>query len=100
MPALQNSLSTTESPNQAAIEVAKSALIATGLYDSFGVVDLLRDLNGKWYALEVGTDGIYNHVDRDFDNDNLTDELNERLAIAMWKNIGTPPWGKSWKYCE
>jgi glutathione synthase/RimK-type ligase-like ATP-grasp enzyme len=90
----------TEAPTQAAIEVAKSALIATGLYDSFGVVDLLRDLNGKWYALEVGTDGIYNHVDRDFDNDNLTDELNERLAIAMWKNIGTPPWGKSWKYCE
>jgi hypothetical protein len=45
----------------AAIAVAKSALIATGLYDSFGAVDLLQDDRGKWYALEVGTDGIYSH---------------------------------------
>jgi glutathione synthase/RimK-type ligase-like ATP-grasp enzyme len=88
----------TETPTPAAIAVAKSALIATGLYDSFGAVDLLRDLHGKWYALEVGTDGIYNHVDRDFDNNNLTNELNERLAIAVWKKVGTPPWGQSWKY--
>jgi glutathione synthase/RimK-type ligase-like ATP-grasp enzyme len=87
-----------ETPNQEAIETAKAALIATGLDYSFGVVDLVKDINGNWYALEVGTDGIYNHVDRDFENDDLLDELNERLAVAFWKRIGTPPWGKNWKY--
>jgi hypothetical protein len=87
-----------ETPNKEAIEVATSALIATGLYDSFGVVDLINDRSGKWFALEVGTDGIYNHVDRDVANDSLVDELNERLAIAFWRKIGTPPWGKTWKY--
>jgi glutathione synthase/RimK-type ligase-like ATP-grasp enzyme len=87
-----------ERPDRAAIEVAKAALIATTLFDSFGVVDLVKDLHDRWYALEVGTDGIYNHVDRDFANDRLLDELNERLAIAFWQRIGTPPWGKSWTY--
>ena len=87
-----------EIPTLEAIEVAKAALIATGLYYSFGVVDLVKDINEKWYALEVGTDGIYNHVDRDIDNDSLLDELNERIAIAFWKRVGTPPWGKTWKY--
>jgi hypothetical protein len=62
------------------------------------VVDLVKDINGEWYALEVGTDGIYNHVDRDIDNDVLLDELNERLAISFWKKLGKPPWGKAWKY--
>jgi glutathione synthase/RimK-type ligase-like ATP-grasp enzyme len=87
-----------EIPSQEAIEVAKTALIATGLYESFGVVDLVTDINGKWYVLEVGTDGIYNHVDRDIANDGLLDELHERLAISFWKRVGTSPWGKTWKY--
>lgn len=89
-----------ETPPPAAIEVATAALTATGLYYSFGAVDLIKDLHDRWYALEVGTDGIYNHVDRDIDNDALLDELNERLAIAFWKRLGTPPWGKSWQYRE
>ncbi len=89
-----------ETPDREAIEVAKTALIATGLYYSFGVVDLVKDINDCWYALEVGTDGIYNHVDRDLENDGLLDELNQRLALAFWKRLGTPPWGKSWKYRE
>jgi hypothetical protein len=89
-----------EVPNNEAIDVAKSALISTGLYESFGVVDLVKDVRGSWYALEVGTDGIYNYVDRDIDNDRLFHEINERLAIAFWKNLGNPPWGKSWKYRE
>jgi glutathione synthase/RimK-type ligase-like ATP-grasp enzyme len=89
-----------ETADREAIEVAKSALIATGLFDSFGVVDLVCDRFGKWYALEVGTDGIYNHVDRDIDNDALLDEINERLAVAFWQRVGRPPWGKIWKYRE
>lgn len=89
-----------ENSNKEAIKVAKTALIATGLYDSFGVVDLVEDISGNWYALEVGTDGIYNYVDRDIDNNILSDEINERLAIAFWKRVGSPPWGKTWKYRE
>ena len=89
-----------EIPSPEAIEVAKSALIATGLYYSFGVVDLIQDIKGRWYALEVGTDGIYNHVDRDLANDDLLNEINQRLAIAFWKRLGTPPWGKNWQYRE
>jgi hypothetical protein len=89
-----------EVPSAEAIDVARLALIATGLYESFGVVDLVKDIRGSWYALEVGTDGIYNYVDRDIDNNDLLDEINERLAIAFWKNLGNPPWGKNWKYRE
>lgn len=87
-----------ETPPPAAIEVATAALMATGLYYSFGAVDLVKDIHDRWYALEVGTDGIYNHVDRDIDNNAVLDELNQRLAIAFWKRLGTPPWGKSWQY--
>ncbi len=87
-----------ENPDMEAKEVAKMALISTGLYDSFGIVDLIKNKQGKWYALEVGTDGIYNHVDREVENDKLFDEINERLARAFWKNIGIPLWGKTWRY--
>jgi hypothetical protein len=87
-----------ENPDDTAIEIAKQALIATELYQSFGAVDLIRDNNGEWYVLEVGTDGIYNYVDRDLDNEDLLNEINERLAKAFWQRIGVPPWGKTWKY--
>ncbi|BAY83510.1 hypothetical protein NIES267_29990 [Calothrix parasitica NIES-267] len=87
-----------ETPNREAREMAKTALISTGLYDSFGVVDILKKEDDKWYVLEVGTDGIYNYVDREVENQNLFDELNERLAKAFWQKIGTPPWGKNWSY--
>ncbi|MBW4619954.1 MAG: ATP-grasp domain-containing protein [Cyanosarcina radialis HA8281-LM2] len=87
-----------EQADSQAIEVAKEALIATNLYRSFGVVDLIKDRADKWYVLEVGTDGIYNYVDRDVQNDDLLHEINERLAKGFWKRIGVPPWGKTWKY--
>lgn len=87
-----------ETSDREAREIAKTALISTGLYDSFGIVDVLKDKDDKWYVLEVGTDGIYNYVDREVENQNLFDELNERLAKAFWKKIGLPPWGKNWKY--
>lgn len=89
-----------ESPDKEAQKVAKIALISTGLYNTFGAIDLLKNQKGEWYALEVGTDGIYNYVDREIENQDLFDEINERLAQAFWKNLGTPPWGKSWKYKE
>lgn len=48
--------------------------------------------------MEVGTDEIYNYVNRDVENEELYDEINERLARAFWKKIGIPPWGQTWKY--
>jgi len=78
--------------------VAKEALSATGLLSSFGCVDFLRS-DDDWLALEVGTDGMFNHVDRDFSDPFLEDEINRRLAEAFWKPIGIPPWAPApWHY--
>lgn len=87
-----------ENYDKQARETAKIALVATDLYNTFGVVDLLKSKDNEWYVLEVGTDGIYNYVDRDLENQNLFDEINEKLAKAFWQKIGTPPWGRTWKY--
>jgi glutathione synthase/RimK-type ligase-like ATP-grasp enzyme len=70
-------------PNEAII-AARSALQATDLYDSFGCVDLLRRPSGEWVVLEVGTDGLYNHVDRELNIPRLEAELMERIAAAFW----------------
>lgn len=70
-------------PPEGAKDAGRHALVATGLLNSFGAVDLLprgRD----WLVLEVGTDGLFNHVDRDFDNAALTEELENRLREAFW----------------
>lgn len=84
----------------AAREVARRALSATGLLDSFGCVDFLKS-GSDWLALEVGTDGSFNHVDRDFGDPALEDEINRRLAEGFWKPIGLPPWGTGpWRYRE
>ncbi len=48
-----------------ALAAARLALEATGLLGAFGCVDLLRRPSGEWIVLEVGTDGMFNHVDRD-----------------------------------
>ena len=64
---------------------ARAALQAAGLEDSFGCVDLLQCPSGKWVVLEVGTDGIYNHVDRALDCPSLEAELSDRLAKAFWQ---------------
>lgn len=82
-------------PPKEAVQAAVSALDISGLRTSFGVVDLIRNGN-TWLVLEIGTDGVANHVDRDFDNLTLNDELDERLAVAFWK--GFPfPWQKQWQ---
>jgi hypothetical protein len=66
-----------------ALTAARQALVATGLLDSFGCVDLLRRPDGAWLVLEVGTDGMYNHVDRDVGDPVLEGELRERIAAAF-----------------
>lgn len=64
---------------------ARRALIAGELWDSFGCADLLRKPTGEWVVLEVGTDGLFNHVDRDLGDKELEDELQRRVAVAFWK---------------
>jgi glutathione synthase/RimK-type ligase-like ATP-grasp enzyme len=76
-----------------AVEQAQAALEATGLLSSFGCVDLLRDGRGCWLVLEVGTDGLFNHVDRDLGLPEMEREIDRRLAQAFWDPIGAPPWG-------
>lgn len=77
---------------------ARAALQAVGLLESFGVVDLLQSPEGEWLVLEVGTDGVVNHVDRDFDSEELHEELNRRLAEAFWRRSEKKPWGEgNWR---
>jgi glutathione synthase/RimK-type ligase-like ATP-grasp enzyme len=73
-----------DSPPREALEAARRALAASQLLSSFGCVDMLRRLNGEWLVLETGTDGLFNHVDRDFGDASLAIELDERLAKAFW----------------
>ena len=74
-----------DAPPQA-LDVARRALVATGLYESFGCVDLLRNPAGEWLALEVGTDGIANHVDRDIGDAQFEKDLSQHIADAFWKS--------------
>lgn len=78
-----------EAPAEAR-EVARRALIAAGLFESFGCVDLLQRPNGDWLALEVGTDGVFNHVDRELGDAGLEAELGQRVADAFWAAAGLP----------
>ena len=76
--------------------IAAQALEACGVLASFGCVDLLPGPDG-WVVLEVGTDGMANHVDRDV-GEPLATELDRRVAEAFWATIGPAPWGDEWRY--
>jgi glutathione synthase/RimK-type ligase-like ATP-grasp enzyme len=67
-----------------AMQAARKALISTGLWNSFGCVDLLPKSSEEWLVLEVGTDGLFNHVDRDLGFLGLEAELSHRIAQAFW----------------
>ena len=71
-------------PSAQAAAAAQLALQATGLWDSFGCADLICRPSGEWLVLEVGTDGVFNHVDRDLGDAELEKELRERIARAFW----------------
>ncbi len=72
-------------PPPAALDAARRALVTVGLFDSFGCVDLLCKPTGEWVVLEVGTDGMFNHVDRELGDADLERELHRRLADAFWR---------------
>ncbi len=77
-----------------AAAAARSALEAVGLWESFGCVDLLCRPSGEWLVLEVGTDGPFNHIDRELELPALERELQVRVAEAFWARRGDwRPWG-------
>ena len=81
-------------PPQAAIAAARAALEASELLDSFGCADLLRTPEGQWIVLEVGTDGMFNHVDREIGHPILEQEIQRQIAETFWGRFGTwRPWG-------
>ncbi len=81
-----------EAPAEA-VAAGVAALKAVGLLDSFGCVDLLRRPTGEFVVLEVGTDGMFNHVDRELNNPEFEREILRRIAEAFWARVGWQPWG-------
>lgn len=80
---LQQSLPT------AVAQQTRKALEVCGLLDSFGCVDLLFDTRrNAWLVLEIGTDGLYNHVDRDLGNESASKEIDQNIAEAFWRWVG------------
>jgi len=67
------------------VEAARRALVATDLIESFGCVDLLCRPTGEWVVLEVGTDGLFNHIDRDLGDVRLESEILRRITAAFWR---------------
>ena len=74
-------------------ELVCRALTACELFGSFGCVDLLCTDAGRWLVLEVGTNGVFNHVDRALELSDVEQELNQRLAEAFWADSPIRPWG-------
>jgi hypothetical protein len=72
-------------PPEQAVAAARSALVAVKLFDSFGCVDLMCRPDGAWVVLEVGTDGLFNHVDRDWGDVEMENELSRRVADSFWQ---------------
>ncbi len=70
-----------------AVSVASAALPAVGLMQSFGCADLIRGPDGEWPALEVGTNGLVNHVDRDFGDAAFLELLEGKLAAAVERGL-------------
>jgi glutathione synthase/RimK-type ligase-like ATP-grasp enzyme len=68
-----------------ALDAARRAMMATGLWTSFGCVDLISRPTGEWVVLEVGTDGLFNHVDRNVGDRDFENELRNRVADAFWR---------------
>jgi hypothetical protein len=52
-----------------------------------------NDLAGVQAEREVGTDGLYNHVDRDLGLPELEREIERRVAEAFWARKDFRPWG-------
>jgi hypothetical protein len=56
----------------------------TNLLESFGCADLLQRPSGEWVVLEVGTDGLFNQVDRELGDPVFEQQLMERVRDSFW----------------
>jgi len=74
-----------DNPEEKVYDICRKTLEAVGLYDSFGCVDLLQDWKGSWLVLEVGTDGVFNYVDRNLDIPELEREIDNSVMEAFWE---------------
>jgi len=72
-----------ESVDALGIKMGLQAINSVGLGKSFGVVDLVKDIHGNWLVLEIGTDGIYNIVDRDYSNEQFDALLHSKIAESF-----------------
>lgn len=70
-------------PPAAAAQAASRALEATNLLQTFGCADLLQRHDGTWVVLEVGTDGLFTHVDRDLADPEFEKELLDRICQSF-----------------
>lgn len=68
-----------------AFQLAEEAFRVAMLWNAFGCVDLIRGPNEEWLVLEVGTDGLFNHVDRDLGDTEFEKILLQRIANAFWQ---------------
>ncbi len=80
-------------PPAEAVTAGRAALVAVNLLNSFGCVDLLRRPSGEFVVLEVGTDGMFNHVDRELGCPDFEKEILRRIAESFWRRVGWQPWG-------
>ena len=58
------------------------------VYSSHFGADSLRRPTGEWVVLEVGTDGMFNYVDRELGLPELEHEIQCRIAEAFWQRLG------------
>jgi len=72
-------------PPMAAMQVAEQAFQAVKLWNAFGCADLIRSQDNRWLVLEVGTDGLFNHVDRDIGDSAFENILLQKIVKAFWQ---------------
>lgn len=72
-------------PPTAAVKVAEPAFQATKLWNTFGCVDLICSPDKGWLVLEVGTDGLFNHVDREIGDPAFENILLQKIVKAFWQ---------------
>ncbi|MBE9115901.1 hypothetical protein IQ249_08350 [Lusitaniella coriacea LEGE 07157] len=65
------------------LELARTVLAHAQLIDSFGCIDLIKRENGEWLVLEIGTDGIFNHVDRNLGLPQLEKQIEKKIVNAF-----------------
>ena len=72
---------------EAARAEAERALKAAGLWDTLGAVDMIRSDAGRWFVIELNTDGIYHFLRRVVDVPGFTATLDRFTNRAVQKRL-------------